>query len=247
MAEFKPIELMDSFFKECEHYGETLSAEGYITLNDFEDSKSNKGGGTIITTGLPAYCLLQILLRSVKADSQGLLLKDNVTEITSANRPRDSVFDWFVNPLLIMKAQIKAGHLSPTEEDYLCKLVLFSGDPGRLRNSFVAAPPESEMKRAELEALARRLLGITKSISRFPTFRRRRDDLLKAISQALEAKDGAGKSMGRSRSAFAQILSQGSTRGKNSSQTSTSGKNGGSRRDPESHVDVDIESSSSSS
>lgn len=82
--------------------------------------------------------------------------EDNITEITTANRPRDTVFDWFVNPLLIMKDQIKAGHLSPVEEDYLCRLVLFSGKPERLRSSFVGTLPESGIKRAELEALARR-------------------------------------------------------------------------------------------
>ncbi|CAM8995408.1 unnamed protein product [Rhodiola kirilowii] len=244
MSELKPVELIDGFFNECEHYGESLTAEGYITLSDIEDSKSSKGGGTIISTGLPAYCLLQLLLRSVKADSQGLLLKDNVTVITSANRPRDTVFDWFVNPLLIMKDQIKAGHLSQTEEDYLCKLVLFSSNPERLRSSFVGTPPESEVKRAELEALARRLQGIAKSISRFPTFRRRYDDLVKAISQALEAKDGSVKSVGRSKSAFTRLLSQGSSKGKNRSQAA-------SHHDPESQVavnrNVDIESASSSS
>lgn len=65
---------MDSFFNECEQYGESLTEEGYITLSDIEDSKSNESGSTIISTGLPAYCLLQLLLRSVKANSQGLLL-----------------------------------------------------------------------------------------------------------------------------------------------------------------------------
>ncbi|CAM8898493.1 unnamed protein product [Rhodiola kirilowii] len=237
MAELNPFELIDSLFKECEQYGKTLTTEGYITLRDIEDSKPSKGDGTIISTGLPAYCILQLLLRSVKADSQGLLLNDNVTEITIANRPRDTVFDWFVSPLLIMKDQIKAGHLSPSEEDYLCKFVLFIGNPERLRNSFVGMPPESELKRAEIEALARRLLGITKSISRFPTFRRRYDDLVKTISQALGAKDGNGKSIARSKSAFAQLLSQGSSRGKRGSQTSASDKNG-SYRDPESQESV---------
>lgn len=68
------IQLIDSFFKELEQYGESLTEEGYITLSDIEDSKSNKGGSIIISTGLPAYCLLQLLLRSVAANSQGLLL-----------------------------------------------------------------------------------------------------------------------------------------------------------------------------
>lgn len=62
------------------------------------------------------------------------------------------------------------------------------------------------------------------------------------MSQALEAKDGNGKSVGKSKTAFARLLSQGSSKGKLKSQTSTSDRNG-SHRDPE--RDVDIESSSS--
>jgi len=78
------------------------------------------------------------------------------TEITSSNRPKDTFFDWFFNPLLIIKDQIKAENLSFAEEDYLGKLVLFNGDPDRLKRTYIGLPPESERKRAELDALARR-------------------------------------------------------------------------------------------
>lgn len=79
------------------------------------------------------------------------------TEITSTNRPKDAVFDWFLNPLLIIKEQIKAAQLSAAEEDYLGKLVLLSSDPERLKNTIIGPAPDSERKRAELDALARRL------------------------------------------------------------------------------------------
>ena len=87
------------------------------------------------------------------------MLVNNVaesSEITSTNRPKDVVFDWFLNPLLIIKDQIKADNLSEEEESYFCKLVLLSGDPARLKASDIGQPPESERRRAELEALARR-------------------------------------------------------------------------------------------
>ena len=83
-------------------------------------------------------------------------IADEVTEVTSTNRPKDAVFDWFLNPLLILKDQIKAENLSEAEEDYFSKLVLLGGDPVRLKNSNIGSPPESERKRAELDALARR-------------------------------------------------------------------------------------------
>lgn len=81
---------------------------------------------------------------------------DNATEITSSNRPKDTFFDWFLNPLLIIKDQIKADNLSEIEEEYLGKLVLLSGDPARMKNSNIGVAPESELRQAELDALARR-------------------------------------------------------------------------------------------
>lgn len=81
---------------------------------------------------------------------------DNVTEITSSNRPSDKFFEWFLNPLVIIKDQIKADKLSEEEEQYLGKLVLLSGDPVRLKNSTIGSVPKSEIRQAELDAIARR-------------------------------------------------------------------------------------------
>lgn len=82
-------------------------------------------------------------------------LGESGPEITSSNRPKDVFFDWFLNPFLVMKDQIKAENLTEAEEDYLCKLVLFCGDHERLKLSGCVSP-ESERKRAELDGLARR-------------------------------------------------------------------------------------------
>ncbi|KAL0014457.1 hypothetical protein SO802_001526 [Lithocarpus litseifolius] len=210
MTELKPLELLDSLFKDCQRLAEIMLSEGLITLEDIEGAKSSR----VISIGLPAYCFLQMLLRSAKANAVGLLLADEVTEVTSTNRPKDAFFDWFLNPLLILKDQIKAENLSEAEEDYFSKLVLLSGDPVRLKNSNIGSPPESERKRAELDALARRLQGITKSISRFPTFRRRFEALAKTLSDNLVKKnDHSGSNNGpqtipRSKSAFARMFSQ---------------------------------------
>ncbi|KAL2240590.1 uncharacterized membrane protein At3g27390 isoform X1 [Sesamum indicum] len=216
MLELKPLELADALFKECQRHGEVMALEGIITLKDIEDAKSKRDRGRVISVGLPAYCLLQTLLRSTKANSTGILLGDNVTEITSSNRPKDTFFDWFLNPLLIIKDQIKASNLSEAEEQYLGKLVLLSGDPARLKNSNIGPEPESELRRAELDALARRLQGITKSISRYPTFRRRFESSMKNILEELAKKNGGGEKSGstepqtvpRSKSMFARIFSQ---------------------------------------
>jgi len=60
---------------------------------------------------------------------------------------------------LVIKEQIKAEDLSVSEEDYFEKLVLFNGDPTRVEKSFIGGrAPESDRKRAELHALARRYI-----------------------------------------------------------------------------------------
>ncbi|KAA8530155.1 hypothetical protein F0562_004864 [Nyssa sinensis] len=229
MIELKPFELMNSIFEECPCYGEIMVSEGLITVKDIEDAKSNKDSGRVVSIGLPAYCLLQTLLRSAKANSAGIMLSDNVTEITSTNRPKDTFFDWFLHPLLIIKDQIKAENLSEAEEGYLSKLVLLRGDPERLKISNIGSPPDSERKQAELDALARRLLGITKSISRYPTFKRRWEDCIKSISEDLAKKNHGSDSFNvtppipRSKSAFARIVNQKSFKSTRSSHRSDQG------------------------
>lgn len=53
-----------------------MVSEGIITLKDIEDAKNDKSGNAVITVGLPAYCILQSLLRSAKADASGILLRE---------------------------------------------------------------------------------------------------------------------------------------------------------------------------
>ncbi|XVE67789.1 hypothetical protein DITRI_Ditri09bG0016500 [Diplodiscus trichospermus] len=210
--DLKPLELLEGLFRECHRHGDQMVFEGLITPKDIADAKSRKGS-QVVSIGLPAYCLLQALLRSVKANKSGILLSDN-TEITATNRPKDTFFDWFLNPFLVLKDQIKAENLSEEEEDYLGKLVLLCGDPARLKISNIGSPPESELKRAELDGIARRLQGLTKSVSRYPTFRRHFGNLVNTLSEDLLKKNhdssrssNGAKPVQRSKSAFARIFS----------------------------------------
>ncbi|KAL9259906.1 putative membrane protein [Drosera capensis] len=149
-----------------------------------------------------------------------------MTEITGTNRPKDVLFDWFLNPLLIIKDQIKAENLSEDEEVYLGQLVLLSGNANRLTSVYPGRPPESELKRAELDALARRLRGITKSISRYPTYRRRFESLTKTILEELDNKNcrsqssSGSRTIRRTRSSVLRIVSQKSIKGKGSRSSS---------------------------
>ncbi|KAJ0694381.1 putative uncharacterized membrane protein [Helianthus annuus] len=211
MIELKSFELFDSFFKECRRLGEHLVLEGLITVKEIEDPQS---------VSLSAYCTYQGLLRSAKVNSPGLIMSENGPELTLANRPKDTFHDWFLNPLLVIKDQIKAQNLTESEEVYLGKLILLGGNAEKLKNTNIGPPPESELRRAELEALARRVQGITKSISRYPTYRRRFDNMMKAIFEELDKKNGSYKgpqTVRRSKSTYGRIFgSQRSFRNKSS-------------------------------
>lgn len=192
MAEIKPLKLLEQLFAECKLYGDNLVADQVINVKDVKEFKSGKTGSSIISVGLPAYCILKALLRSAKENVDGLLLSDN-TEIMTLNRPKDTFFDFFFDPLMIIKEQIRVENFTEEEEDYLCKLVLLLGHPDRLSVMTEGSLPQNERRRAEINAIARRLQGITKSISRFPTVRRRFDELLKSFSEELERKMGGSE------------------------------------------------------
>ncbi|XP_076903774.1 putative membrane protein At3g27390 [Bidens hawaiensis] len=230
MVELKPLVLLDSLFQECRRQGEFMVLEGLITVKEIDDAKSGKASGRVISIGLPAYCLFQTLLRSANANSAGILLEDNVTEINTTNRPKDGFYDWFLNPLLVIKDQIKALNLTESEAEYLGKLVLLSGDAEKLKNSNIGPPPESEIRRAELDALTRRLQGITKSISRYPTYRRRFESSIKAILEELDRRETNGR----------QSLSGSENTRLFSNQRSFKTKTSNQEDDQEAERDVDI-------
>ncbi|XP_008796032.2 uncharacterized membrane protein At3g27390-like [Phoenix dactylifera] len=228
IRELKPFKLLEHLFSECKRYGDNLVSEGVITLEDIEEARSGKGGSRTVSIGLPAYSILQALLESAKANTDGLVLSDN-TLITIDNRPKDRFFDWFFDPLMIIKEQIKAEKFSEEEENYLSKLVLLLGDSKRLKNLNAQSPQLNERRRAEINAFARRLQGITKSISRYPTAKRRFDDLVKSLSEELEKKMRGSQSVNgspqtqRSRSGATRLFSQKSTGKKASIQGDNQG------------------------
>ena len=78
-------------------------------------------------------------------------------EVTMDNRPRDRVFDWFFEPLLVLKEQIRAAKLAESEELYLLKCILTSGDPHRMKEwQNGSIEPDDEVRRGEIQAWSRR-------------------------------------------------------------------------------------------
>lgn len=79
-------------------------------------------------------------------------------ELTRTNLPRDTIFEWFLEPLLIMEEQIKRLHLEENEE--ICLRILIM----RCRNEKpedwddFGFPSSDTVRRAQLQAIFRRFL-----------------------------------------------------------------------------------------
>jgi hypothetical protein len=78
------------------------------------------------------------------------------SEITSDNRPRSTLSDWFFDPLMVIKEQIKAENFTEEEEESLKMRVLLVGDPERIKGTLPHVPSLNERKKAEIDAFARR-------------------------------------------------------------------------------------------
>lgn len=80
-------------------------------------------------------------------------------EITWTNRPRSRLSIWFFEPFMTIKEQLQASPLQDSEEAYFKKLILLGGNEDRMKNwNNGGVEPEDDMKRAELQALARRYM-----------------------------------------------------------------------------------------
>lgn len=201
IQQLKPMQLWDWLFRSCELSGRILLQDGLIDVGDIKEcilsGKCNK-----LTIKLPAYCILQCLLRSAKSDSPGLLITDEV-ELTRFNWPKGRVFEWFLSPLLIMKEQIKQLQLDENEEDCLCQFIMTSKNEQPEDWSDGRFPSDNNVRTAQLQAIFRRLQGIVASMSRMPTFRRRFTNLVKVLYlEAIETgtisqEEGSSKSKGK--------------------------------------------------
>lgn len=171
--------MWDWLFKACEMNGKILLKDRLIDAKDIEKCIL-KGDCRKLCVKLPAWCIMQCLLVSAKSDSSGLLITDEM-ELTITNAPRDKVFEWFIGPLLIMKEQIKGLKLNDGEEMCLTKLIMQHKNQRPEDWDESEFPSDDNVRRAQLQAIIRRLKGIVGSMSRIPTFRRRFKNLTKVL------------------------------------------------------------------
>ncbi|XP_044469450.1 uncharacterized membrane protein At3g27390-like [Mangifera indica] len=183
IQEVKMVQIWGNMMRSCEMRGRELLDANVITPHDLYESLKPKNGneGVIISVGLPCYTFLQTILYSIKAGSAGLLLFDNF-EVNYLNRPKDILLDWFFHPIMVLKEQINVMKLGEGEVKYLERVVLFGNNTQRMQawenGSLV---PEDALRAAQIQGISRRMIGMVRSVSKFPTYRRTFRHIVKAL------------------------------------------------------------------
>ncbi|XVE87139.1 hypothetical protein DITRI_Ditri18aG0092500 [Diplodiscus trichospermus] len=199
--EVKMVQIWTNVMKSCEISGKELLEAGIITPLDLCEWLKAKTGNeaAIIGVGLPCYCFLRTLLNSIRSSSNGLLMLDDV-EINHQNRPKDKLLDWFFNPIMVLKEQIRVIKLGDNEVRLLEKLVLFGSNTERMdawENG--SSVPQNSLRAAQIEGISRRMVGMVRSASKLPTYRRRFRQVVKDLmAHAYEKQDIAKCSSMRS-------------------------------------------------
>ncbi|ONK67274.1 uncharacterized protein A4U43_C06F18440 [Asparagus officinalis] len=191
IQEVKMVQIWEELMKCCELKGkELLDANAFSSVDLTEWLRTKGTNQETIGLGLPSYALLHSILYSINAGSAGLLLSSG-TELNHLNRPQDRLMDWLFQPIIVLKEQIKVIRMGDDEVRFLEKLVLFIGDVQGMEswdNGSVA--PQDALKAAQIQAISRRLVGMMRSISKFPTYRRRYRQVVKILMAYCLERDG---------------------------------------------------------
>ncbi|XP_048334485.1 uncharacterized membrane protein At3g27390 [Ziziphus jujuba] len=196
IQEVKMVQIWGNMIKSCEMRGKQLLDANVITSTDLNEwlKAKNSNEAAIISVGLPCYSLLQTLLHSIKANSGGVLLLDDI-EVNYFNRPQDKLLDWFFNPVMVLKEQIKVIKLGEDEVRFLERVVLFGSNTQRMEaweNGSIT--PQDALRAAQIQGISRRMTGMVRSVSKFPTYRRRFRQVVKALATYSAEKEDFAKS-----------------------------------------------------
>jgi hypothetical protein len=148
--------------KSCEQRGRDLLDLNVITTLDLTEwLRAKESGPETIGLGLPSYSLLCTVMQSIRAGSGGLLLGNGV-EVNQFNRPQDRLLDWFFHPVLVLKEQIQALHMTEEEVRFLEKLTLFIGNPASASGwDNGATIPRDPVRTAQIQAISRRFAVVS--------------------------------------------------------------------------------------
>ncbi|PHT56914.1 hypothetical protein CQW23_05400 [Capsicum baccatum] len=202
IQEVKMVQVWQNMMKACEIRGKELLDAKVIIPSDLDDWLKAKHGldVAVVNAGLPCYTFLQIIFYSIKAGSDGLFLLEDL-EITHLNRPQDRLLDWFFQPVLVLKEQIRVLNLEEGEMRFLEKVVLFGSNSDRFKaweNGSVV--PQDSLRTAQIEGISRRMVGMSRSVSKFPTYRRKFKQIVKtlAMQYSNSSREGSTRSVPRS-------------------------------------------------
>ncbi|XP_015064277.1 uncharacterized membrane protein At3g27390 [Solanum pennellii] len=202
IQEVKMVQVWHNMMRSCEIRGKELLDAKVITPNDLDDWLKGKHGVdvAVINVGLACYTFLQIIFYSIKSGSDGLFLLEDL-EITQLNRPQDRLLDWFFQPVMVLKEQIRALSLEEGEMRFLEKVVLFDSNSERFKaweNGSVA--PQDSLRVAQIEGISRRMVGMIRSVSKFPTYRRKFRQIVKTLIMQYSTipREGSTRSVPRS-------------------------------------------------
>ncbi|KAL9245778.1 hypothetical protein vseg_019391 [Gypsophila vaccaria] len=195
IQDVKMVQVWGNMMQTCEMRARELIDADVITFADLCEwlKAKNSQDAPIVGVGLPSYSFLQTLVRSIKSGANGVILNDDVV-VTHENRPQDRLFDWFFQPVLLLKEQIKVLKLDDGELRYLERVVLFGSHPQRLeawQNGCVV--PQDPTRAAQIQGISRRLLGMVRSMSMLPTYRRRYRRMIKVLASYHAEKEGSMK------------------------------------------------------
>ncbi|KAL8473166.1 hypothetical protein ACS0TY_030120 [Phlomoides rotata] len=158
IKEVKMVQIWGSVMKSCEVRGKDLLDKSVITPADLSDwlKAKHANDGAIVEVGLPCFAFFYTLLDSIKAGTNGLVLVDG-TEVNHLNRPQDRLMDWFFQPVMVLKEQVRVLQLEEGEMRYLEKELLFGDNKDRAKSwenaSFV---PQDTLRAAQIEGISRR-------------------------------------------------------------------------------------------
>ncbi|RZB57346.1 putative membrane protein isoform B [Glycine soja] len=183
IQEVKMVQIWGNMMRYCEMRGKELLDANVLTASDLYEwmKGKNNNEAAIVGVGLPCYSLLQTLVFSIKANSCGVLLLDDF-EITYLNRPKDKLLDWFFNPVMVLKEQIRVIKLGEAELRYLEKVVLFGSNKQRMEawdNGGLMI--HDALRAAQIEGISRRMIGMIRGISKLPTYKRKFRQIVKAL------------------------------------------------------------------
>ncbi|OWM85409.1 hypothetical protein CDL15_Pgr019033 [Punica granatum] len=172
IQEVKMVRIWENMMRSYEMKGKQLVDANVIKPRDLcqwlrgKNYENNNEVVNAVGIGLPCSSLLHTLLHSIKTGSDSLLMQDNVEE------------------------QIRAVGLEESEECLLEELVIFGRNPEHMNGCSedgVNLKSIDSLRAAQIQGIGRRMIGIVRSVSKLPTYRRRFRQIVKAlIAYALE-------------------------------------------------------------